>query len=411
MKKAVKICKIMSFILLSIFSFLCFSVVLLTDALPENIFMLDGSTKTLDISMPFLYDVKSDSVEVLALKGDTLSDKLEISSKNSGSAHIRFSLFGVIPVKNVKITVGEERMLVPGGQSIGVMLYTDGALVVGCSDIELADGTTVNPGKEAGLHPGDVIKSINGAEIQNAEHLTQLVNSIAYGEIVLEVERENKLIYIKIRSVEDGYDDKYRLGLWVRDSTAGVGTLTYYDPTTKKFGGLGHAIIDVDTGELLTVKNGEVIFSEIIEVVKSTEGSPGALHGVFDPTEEVFGNILKNTDYGLYGNCESSLFNELYPNALPAGTQSDVHTGSATILCSTDNSGVHEYSCKIVDVSRQFSPAQRSFIIEITDPTLLSLTGGIVQGMGVIDNRDNTKKPGNTGFFSSYPKNDPIIGV
>ncbi len=381
MKKSVILCKVMLFILLGVFSFLCFSVVLLTDSLPERLFILDGSTKTLDVGIPFLYKVETDSVEVLSFKGDSLSDKLKLAPHNTGSTKLRFSLFGLIPVKDVKVTVGEERMLVPGGQSIGVMLYTDGALVVGCSDIELPDGSIANPGKDAGLQPGDIIKSLNGAEIQDSDHLTALINSIADNELTLGIERNGKPLSISIRPVEDSYDNRFRLGLWVRDSTAGVGTLTYYDPATQQFGGLGHAIVDVDTGELLSVKNGEVIFSDIIEVVKSTEGSPGSLRGVFDPSEEVFGLIDENTDYGLYGDCETDFVNNLYPNALPAASQSEVHTGPATLLCSTDDSGIHEYECEIIDVTRQLSPAQRSFIIEITDQELLSITGGIVQGM------------------------------
>ncbi len=381
MKKITKICKISLYSLLGIFSFLCFSIILLTDSLPERIFLLDGDSKTLNINLPFLYTVDSNSESVISLNGDSLSDKLEISSQKTGTAELHFDLLGLIPVKNVSVTVGEERMLVPGGQSIGVMLYTDGALIVGCSDIELSDGTFVNPGKEAGLKPGDVIKSVNGTEIQNASHLTDLINNIAYGDITLGIERDGKQMMISVQSAEDSYDDKFRLGLWVRDSTAGVGTLTYYDPVMQKFGGLGHAITDVDTGELLSVKNGEVIFSEILEVVKSSEGSPGSLRGSFDPTKEVFGDIIENTNYGLYGNCEQVLNNSIYPNMLPAGSHNDVHTGPATILCSTDSSGIHEYECEIISVARQFRPSQKSFVIEVKDEELLNITGGIVQGM------------------------------
>ena len=380
MKNHVKIIKRTLCVLLGIFSLFCFCVVAVTDTLPESLFLLSGSSKTLQSPFSFLYDIDSSAQDVVSLSGDRLSDVVSIDSHGEGKAQLRVDLFGFIPLKNISVTVGDERMLVPGGQSIGVMLYTDGALIVGCSDIELKDGSSVNPGKQAGLSPGDVIKKVNGVNIENAAHLARIINSIAYGDMELEIERDGRLKSVRVKAAEDSYDDMFRLGLWVRDSTAGVGTLTYYDPATNTFGGLGHAITDVDTGETLSVKNGEVIFSDIIEVVKSSEGVPGALKSSFDPTREVFGRISKNTEFGLYGSCEYAVTNELY-DLLPASLHNEVRTGAATILCSVDPSGVKEYACEIINISRQFKPSQKSFVIEVKDDELLEVTGGIVQGM------------------------------
>ena len=160
-----------------------------------------------------------------------------------------------------------------------------------------------------------------------------------------------------------------------------MGTLTFYDPASKKFAGLGHAITDVDTGKLLTVKDGEIVESEILEVVKGEEGEPGELRGSFGSNDEVIGYIKKNTDYGLYGNAAGELENKLYHNAIPAAKRDEVKVGDATLLCTLDDSGVKEYSCQIVKVTPQNSPAQKSFIVKIDDEELLGITGGIVQGM------------------------------
>jgi len=209
-------------------------------------------------------------------------------------------------VKNIDVTVGDEVLLYPGGQSIGVMLYTDGALIVGSSYIETADGSRLNPAELAKLEPGDIIKAIDGIPVENAEHLSELVNRSSSHRLSLTIEREGEELLRTIEAVEDP-DGSYKLGVWVRDSTAGVGTLTFYEPDTRTFAGLGHAITDVETGSTLHVKNGEIIFSDITEVIPGEEGIPGELRGSFDPRQEVLGNITKNTPYGIFGKGDELL--------------------------------------------------------------------------------------------------------
>ncbi len=150
--------------------------------------------------------------------------------------------------------------MVPGGQSIGVLLHTKGALVVGSMNITSDSGEPVNPAKVAGLQAGDVIEKYNGIEIKNAAHLSELIND-AEGAARLSVRRGEQILEITVYPVQDCEDGLWKLGVWVRDSTLGVGTLTFYDPTSEKFAGLGHAITDVDTGKLLTVKDGEIVES------------------------------------------------------------------------------------------------------------------------------------------------------
>lgn len=356
---------------------------------PDEILLIDGNSQTLELNLPFNMKLRSDTKDVIKFNGNSLEDQdvygmnepLTISSENTGTADVSIDLLGFIPVKNIKVTVVDEKYLIPGGQSIGVMLYTKGALVVGTMDVVTEDGQRVNPAKKAGLNPGDVIEKLNGVEIKNTQHMTELINNLNEEDVKLSIRRHNEEKEITITPVKDSEDGLLKLGVWVRDSTAGVGTLTFYDPFTKSFAGLGHAISDVDTGELLIVKEGEIVSSEIIEIVKGEAGEPGELKGSFDVNNEVIGNITKNTDFGIYGISEKGIENNLYSEALPAAKRDEIQLGDATLLCSLNNEGVKEYKCKIIKLNSQNSPKQKSMEIEITDERLLSQTGGIVQGM------------------------------
>lgn len=356
---------------------------------PGEIFLVGGNSQVLDVGFPFELEMEQneESVAAVTLQGNSLknggsyslSQPLVISGQNQGNCKANLMVFG-IKVKEIRITVMEEAMLIPGGQSIGVLLHTKGALVVGSMNIRSKSGEQVNPAKVAGLQAGDIIEKYNGTEIKDAAHLSELINR-EEGEARLSVRRGDQILELTICPVQDADDGLWKLGVWVRDSTLGVGTLTFYDPASKKFAGLGHAITDVDTGKLLTVKDGEIVESEILEVVKGEEGEPGELRGSFGSNDEVIGYIKKNTDYGLYGNAAEEIENDLYQSAIPAAKRDEVKVGDATLLCTLDDGGIQEYSCQIVKVTPQNSPAQKSFIVKIDDEKLLSITGGIVQGM------------------------------
>ena len=167
----------------------------------------------------------------------------------------------------------------------------------------------------------------------------------------------------------------------MRDSTAGVGTLSFYDPKTGAYGALGHAITDADTGQPLSVRRGQVMHADVVDVQKGKKGTPGELKGSFLRENNTLGNILKNTGYGIYGKLDKAPENKLYPGGLPIGLMGTVHTGPATILSSVDGEGMKEYDVEILQANRQTSPAPKSMVIKVTDPRLLDKTGGIVQGM------------------------------
>lgn len=358
--------------------------------MPDEIYVSDGIAKTVNFRLPVNVTISGDAVGVVKFNGNTLSQKNQynlsepIEIEATQPTQINLKLLGVIPIKNLKINVTDYldgKKLVPGGLSIGVTLHTKGALIVGISEIVNSNGETVNPAKDAGLKAGDVIESINGVEVNDAEHLTEIINQTTSEEVTLGIRRGDEKFSAVIVPQQDAYDNVYRLGVWVRDDTAGVGTLTFYDQETGGFGGLGHAITDLDTGEELSVREGEIITSTIIDVVRGQAGTPGELKGYFKPGKDSIGSILKNTDFGIYGIAYNSIQNPLYPDGIYVAKQEEVHEGPAVILSTVDDEGIKAYDCVISNVVAQSEPTQKSFLVTITDEELLKKTGGIVQGM------------------------------
>ncbi len=355
---------------------------------PSEMQIFEGDSQVINFKLPFKVSIEGDNVHVLKLNGNSLKDvkvhnmkePISIETVEKGDVSLNFKLFGFIPIKRMKINVTPEKKLIPGGNSIGVSMHTRGALVVGTSEVTDSNNVTHFPSMDAGIMPGDIIERVNGVEVTDANHLSRLINKLGGSEAELECRRENNLFTTKIRPVKDENDSKYRLGLWVRDSTAGVGTLTFYDPKTKNFGALGHAITDVDTGSILSVKDGKVMLSEIIDVKIGKKGAPGELIGNFSTKKNVIGNIIKNTKYGIYGKITKKP--DFYMDkAIPIAYQQNVKPGKATILATIDDTGVREFDIKILNVNQQKSQSSKGMVIEVTDSELLEKTGGIVQGM------------------------------
>ena len=186
---------------------------------------------------------------------------------------------------------------------------------------------------------------------------------------------------VSVEPALDPADGAYRLGAWVRDSTAGIGTLSFYDPESGAFGALGHAITDVDTGIVLPVGYGGIYESSVVDISKGKSGEPGELLGQFFDAETQLGEVTSNTDYGIFGTMNEEVANPLYPDGLPVGTRADVHTGPAQLLTTLADGEVRAYDCEIVKLNDQSAPATRSMVIKVTDEELLQATGGIVQGM------------------------------
>ncbi|WP_291632962.1 SpoIVB peptidase [Clostridium sp.] len=276
-----------------------------------------------------------------------------------------------------------EIMVYPGGQPIGVKLNTKGVLVVALSDINGSDGKISSPAAQAGVQIGDSIIKINDVEINYAEDVTRFVNRGNSSEIVLKLQRKDdlNLLEVKVKPVVDSTDGKHKIGLWVRDSTAGVGTLTLYDDNTKKFAALGHPITDADTGTILNVNNGVVVSSNIISVKKGTRGNPGELRGIFIDEDKIKGQIIKNTECGIFGTGTKSLINSKFNKPMKIGLRNEIKVGKAQILTTINGCEPELFEIEIQKLLSQNVSRSKSMVIKITDPKLLEKTGGIVQGM------------------------------
>lgn len=269
-----------------------------------------------------------------------------------------------------------EGKLIPLGQTTGIKLFSKGPTLVGFSELE---DTGSCPAKDCGLQTGDVLLRLNGLEITSNEALTMLLTQAENSELVFSVLRNGTEILVPVHAVYDESMHCQRIGAWVRDSVAGIGTITFVDPETGVFGALGHGICDADTGKLIAYGHGSVMASTVDRVEKSKIGTPGQLCGSFDLIRDQ-GWLADNNDAGIFGVLtKESLYEK--SNALEVADRCELHEGKATILSNISGTEVREYAVEIVRVYEKSSDVGRDLMLRVTDQDLLSQTGGIVQGM------------------------------
>ncbi len=265
----------------------------------------------------------------------------------------------------------ERLCLVPVGHTVGVKLFSDGVLVVG-----LSDGET--PAKASGLHEGDIMLTFNGVDITSTQHLQRLLAENGEARAVMGVRRGARTLSLPV-TPEVSEDGDCRLGAWIRDSMAGIGTMTFYDPRSGVFGALGHGVSDVDTGKLMPLESGSIMDATVKAVKRGESGSPGELRGDFDLTRDS-GSLRANTECGLFGVIEGESNAITTQRAVPVAERGEVKTGKASILANCGGDEVREYAVEIEHVYSGASPT-RNLLLRVTDPALLEQTGGIVQGM------------------------------
>jgi len=285
-----------------------------------------------------------------------------------------------IPVKRVRVHLREKTHVIPGGIPIGVSMYTKGVLVVGLGSIDTEKGR-VSPAASAGMKAGDVLLMIDGVEIDGAEHMAALTQACAGESFAATVLRDGATLTLQITPAKDLSDGAMRVGMWVRESTAGIGTLTYSLPESNGFGALGHAVTDADTGERLLIKKGELIRASIIGVSLGQQGAPGELRGTFNSFSERIGRIEQNTPCGIFGTLYDNCQNPLYPEGMPVAYANEVKEGPVTILSSVDGEGIKSYACEIIKLYPSDETNTKGIVLRVTDETLIEKTGGIVQGM------------------------------
>ncbi len=283
-------------------------------------------------------------------------------------------------------TVG--RTVIPLGKAVGIKLFSDGVLVVGLSPVETDRGSSY-PGRDCGLKTGDVITHINGGEVDTIEEVQALVAKSEDEPLTIQAVRGQRQLQLTAAAVENS-QGVYQLGVWLRDSMAGIGTVTFYDPSSGVFGALGHGINDVDTAMLMPLESGSIMPASVSEVKKGTSGAPGELHGQFDLTRDL-GTLYANTDLGVFGQMPQELVGSGV-EPVEVASRAQVSAGPATILSNVRGDEVEEFDIQITHLYPE-GDGTRSMMVEVTDPDLLAATGGIVQGMVVSYNRDNTGNP------------------
>lgn len=349
-------------------------------SIPARIIVTQNSEYSLKLNYPCFINEKND-VKSVSVSDEPILKKenkrLVLNTSSCGKYDLSVKIFNKIPIKTISVTVAPAKYVVPSGDAIGIKLYTRGLLVVSISEFAAEDGRSVSPGREAGLRTGDRIIAANGSEISSSEEFAEGVKKSS-GDVNITVMRENRELELTLVPRVSADEHTKKLGIWVRDSTAGIGTLTYYDPMSELFAALGHAICDTDTGEIMTVKRGTVWTCRIMSVERGRAGEPGELIGSFSDT--AIGNISDNNELGIYGNIYN-YSKTSFAEAVGVATRFQIKEGEAYILANVDGEGVKKYVVRIMKVSKSAAVDNKGLIIKVTDPELIEKTGGIVQGM------------------------------
>lgn len=349
--------------------------------IPDNIDIFENETRSIHVNFPFKINV-SQQEEILSFtnSNNPLRQSFNISPNQLGNSSVNVTLFGKIPIKEIAVNVIPDCTVIPGGHSIGVKMNIQGVLVVGMEEIVTAEGDSINPSLESGLQIGDAILAINGTSVTNSVHVQSLIND-STEEVRLRVKRKDQILNFNVKPVFSKADQQYRIGLWVRDKTAGIGTLTYYDAQKHSFGALGHAITDVDTGILLDVQNGEILNSKVLSIRQGKSGVPGEIKGIFYEADKPIGSLYSNTHYGIFGDLYRNFTNPLYSRPIEIGYQKDIKKGKAYVLTTLEDNTIQKYEIYIEKINYQSKPDTKSMVIRVTDKRLLEKSGGIVQGM------------------------------
>lgn len=358
MKKAIRIIDgIFALCLIIIYSFIVFGNIVLPDKIEAY------STKKIEYKS--VYSVENNSLYQVDYQNNSKVSPVENDIK----------LLGIIPVKTTSIIQSKPKKVSVSGESFGIKLYTDGVIIVGIRDVETDKGKC-NPAKEAGLEKGDIIIEINGKKVYSADSVTDILNDNNGKDYKITVKRNGNYKEFLLKPAYSSSQGCYKVGLWVRDSTAGVGTITYYDKSNNTVSALGHPITDVDTNEIMPILDGEAVRATVTKIYKSKAGEAGSLCCEF--TNDIIGTLKKNCQSGIYGKYTCTLKNTYeYEVASP----NEIVRGPVQILCTIDSGKAKFYNAQISRISYRENKKGKNMVVKITDDRLLEKTGGIVQGM------------------------------
>ena len=298
---------------------------------------------------------------------------------NSPNREYNLSLLG-FSLKTITANIISNTRVIPLGNIVGLKLYTKGVLVVGVSEIKGEDDKIYKPYEEAGIEQGDSILEINGELVQTTDELLSCVSKCKGNSIEVKYINDGEILNTTLNPVKTS-ENTYKIGLWVRDAAAGVGTLTFYESSSNSFAALGHGIQDVDTGELVDISSGEFVTSDIIDIEKGEENNPGKIEGTIENSEEI-GKIYSNTEFGVYGFTTNK--NELDIDDLEeveVASRNEIEIGKASVICTLEDDVRKEYEVEIEKIYVNNNENNKSMLVKVTDEKLLEKTGGIIQGM------------------------------
>ena len=359
--------------ILLIFLLIIYVYVLVIINIPDEITIFEGENLSLKTIFGIALHSEDEVLEVSSNSGEKTINKI-------GNETLSVSLFDKLFIKSVDVSVLPRTTVIPVGNIAGVKLYTNGVLVVGMSEIEGEDSKTYKPYENTGIEEGDMIVKINNNLISSTDDLIEKVNMSKGEKVEIEYIHDEETKECSITPVKTS-EEEYKLGLWVRDSAAGVGTVTFYEPSTQSFGALGHGITDIDTGDLLNIASGEFVTAKVLNIKKGEDGNPGKIQGTVEE-QETIGEITKNTEFGIYGKIQDlSSLNIDTSKEMEVAMRDEIELGKATILCSLDNQTVKEYEIEITKIYKDNHYNNKSMEIKVTDEELIEKTGGIIQGM------------------------------
>lgn len=308
----------------------------------------------------------------------TYEDNLSLSrnkeEKQRDTYNVNVSFLNIVPVKNSSLKVSERDYVAISGELFGIRLFTEGIIVVGVDEVQTAKGK-VNPSKDAGLQKGDVIVSIDSQKMRSCSQVSEIIENSGGKAMKLQIRRKDKVFFTDFKAAYSESEGKYKAGIWIRDSAAGIGTMTFFDTESGMFASLGHGVCDIDTGEILPVYEGDVVNAIVNGCYMGQRGKAGELCGVF--SSESKGVLYLNCQCGVYGKMNEKLTAE---NLYPVAFNDEVQKGKAQIVSTVDETGPQVFDIEITKISKDNNEG-KNLVIKVVDEKLLSKTGGIVQGM------------------------------
>lgn len=352
---------------------------------PTHMRLLPGQEQLLQVLPLFTVRNLTGSEELLTRTDEGIT----LRPQALGRVDLQLWFMDVIPLRQMVVDVVPQVFVRPGGQAIGVLLSTQGLIVSRTFPLIGVDGHEYHPARDAGILPGDIIEEISGQPVRSIQHVSILVDRLgqAQTDIVFTVRRGGQRFTVKIRPIPvqpsaspQQTESRYMLGLVLEEPTAGVGTLTFYHPSSKRYGALGH-LIATQASSPVHIEDGRIVQAQIMEIRRGLRGSPGEKKGTFRSERDAIGSIEKNTKFGIFGRLTADVVTSAWDREIPVALASNVRLGAAEILTVLDGEQVESFAVEIIKVTPQSRPDDKGMVVKVTDERLLSRTGGIIQGM------------------------------